>query len=88
MSGLAPRVYIYKDKIVKGNELLTILKRCFDGSLVFTGKLYEEINGKTYNELPLAYHSCLEEKYIEVIDIALDSKPEDVEYFLATIENN
>ena len=86
MAGIAPRIYTYKDKVVSGHEILAALKRCFDNDLVFTGKLYEEINGKTYKELIVLYQSWIEEKYVEVIEIGYDSNPCDIKYFIETID--
>ena len=86
MSGVPPAVYVYRDHVVKGKEVLTILKRCFDGKLIFTGKLYEEINGKNYKELSMIYRSQLEEHYAVIVEIGIDSNLDELDYFLATVE--
>lgn len=85
MAGIPYRIYTYKGKVIKGNELLVVLDRCYNNSLVFTGKLYEAINGKTYKELVNAYRSLIEERRIEIIDFSYDSNPDEIKYFIETI---
>ena len=86
MAGIPYRIYIHKGKVIKGKELITALVRCYNSSLVFIGKLYEAINGKTYEDLNGIYRSLIEEKFIEVVEISFDSKPDEIEYFLANID--
>ena len=53
IAGAVPAgVIIYNDKVVAGKEFLKVLHYCFTGKLIFTGKLFEQMNGKTWKELP------------------------------------
>ena len=85
IAGMTPHIYTHMNRVVSGFEILAALKRLFDEDLVFTGNLYEQINGKTYKELPAGYRGMIEEMLVEDIQIGYDSKPDDVEYFIETI---
>lgn len=86
MCGIPPRIFVYRDKIIKGKEVIFALKKCFEGDLIFSGKLFEEINGKNYKEIKFLYHRLLEENFINIIEISIYSEKANIEYIINALD--
>ena len=86
IAGIVPAVVVsYNDQVIAGKELLQILHYCFTNKLVFTGKLFEQLNGKTWNEIPGVFRQKVEEVFFIINEIWPGSIPEEVEYFIENI---
>ena len=87
IAGIVPGVVVtYNDQVIAGKALLQILHYCFTNKLVFTGKLFEQMNGKTWDEIPGYFRQKVEEVFFIINEIWPDSIPEEVEYFIKNID--
>ena len=87
IAGIVPGVVVtYHDQVIAGKELLQILHYCFTNKLVFTGRLFEQMNGKTWDEIPGYFRQKVEEVFFIINEIWPDSIPEEVEYFIENID--
>lgn len=85
MLGIPPVVYTYKHRLIKGQEVMEALEMCFSGKMIFTGKYFPQIDGKTYKEISGCFRCLLDEHFILVNEIDYYVTSEDVEDYFKNI---